>query len=229
MALINELNEIGNAIREKTGGTELIPLKEMASAIRGISGGSVQNPYMYVTSLYEHFSNAVFSDGYELTIDAPNVTSLYSVFARAKGITKVTLKGNKSGNALSCQNSFMYTSITEVDISEFNFKPTTTQNLFNNNTVIQKIIGEIDMSSCTKTSNMFGSAPNFTDIRFKAETIVISISFAYCPQLSSESVQSIIDGLATVETAQTLTLHSSIVVSDEQKATIKSKNFTLVQ
>ncbi len=39
MALINTLNDIGNAIREKTGGTELIPLKEMASAIQGISSG----------------------------------------------------------------------------------------------------------------------------------------------------------------------------------------------
>ena len=39
MALINELNGIGNAIREKTGGTDLIPLKEMANAIRNISGG----------------------------------------------------------------------------------------------------------------------------------------------------------------------------------------------
>lgn len=39
MALINELGNIGNAIREKTGGTELIPLKEMADAILSISGG----------------------------------------------------------------------------------------------------------------------------------------------------------------------------------------------
>lgn len=43
MALINELTNIGNAIREKTGGTELIPLKEMASAIQGISSGGGTN------------------------------------------------------------------------------------------------------------------------------------------------------------------------------------------
>lgn len=39
MALINTLTEIGNAIREKTGGTKLIPLKEMASAILTITTG----------------------------------------------------------------------------------------------------------------------------------------------------------------------------------------------
>ena len=48
-------------------------------------------------------------------------------------------------------------------------------------------------------------------------------------KLSAESVQSIIDGLAIVGTAQTLTLHSSIVLTDEQKAQISSKNWTLVQ
>ena len=43
MALTNTLNEIGDAIREKTGGTELIPLKEMASVIRSISTGEQES------------------------------------------------------------------------------------------------------------------------------------------------------------------------------------------
>ena len=47
MALINELTNIGNAIREKTGGTELIPLKEMASVIQGISSGTEYTNIVY--------------------------------------------------------------------------------------------------------------------------------------------------------------------------------------
>ena len=47
MALINELTNIGNAIREKTGSTELIPLKEMASAIQGISSGTEYTNIVY--------------------------------------------------------------------------------------------------------------------------------------------------------------------------------------
>lgn len=47
MALINELTNIGNAIREKTGGTELIPLKEMAGAIQGISSGTEYTNIVY--------------------------------------------------------------------------------------------------------------------------------------------------------------------------------------
>jgi hypothetical protein len=47
--------------------------------------------------------------------------------------------------------------------------------------------------------------------------------------LTAESIQSIIDGLATVTTAQTLTLHKNIVLTDEQKATINAKGWTLAQ
>ncbi len=39
MALIDRLTAIGNAIREKTGTTDLIPLADMPSAIASISGG----------------------------------------------------------------------------------------------------------------------------------------------------------------------------------------------
>jgi hypothetical protein len=47
--------------------------------------------------------------------------------------------------------------------------------------------------------------------------------------LTAESIQSIIDGLATVTTAQTLTLNKAIVLTDEQKATINAKGWTLAQ
>ena len=39
MALTDKLTAIGNAIRSKTGGTDLIPLADMPAAIEGISGG----------------------------------------------------------------------------------------------------------------------------------------------------------------------------------------------
>ena len=39
MALINKLNDIGDAIREKTDTTDLLTLDAMPAAIRSISGG----------------------------------------------------------------------------------------------------------------------------------------------------------------------------------------------
>jgi hypothetical protein len=55
------------------------------------------------------------------------------------------------------------------------------------------------------------------------------MSLAQSSKLTSESVQSIINGLATVTTAQTLTLNKAIALTDEQKATIQTKGWTLVQ
>ncbi len=66
------------------------------------------------------------------------------------------------------------------------------------------------------------------EIRFEG-AIGQSLSFIHCNSLSSDSVQDIIDHLATVTTAQTITFHSSITLTDQQKATIQSKGWTLVQ
>ena len=40
MALTDKLTAIGNAIREKTGGTDLLTLDQMATEISNIQGGS---------------------------------------------------------------------------------------------------------------------------------------------------------------------------------------------
>ena len=47
MALIDKLNAIGNAVRSKTGGTELIPLDVMPNAIEGIKSNKLQGFLAY--------------------------------------------------------------------------------------------------------------------------------------------------------------------------------------
>ena len=67
----------------------------------------------------------------------------------------------------------------------------------------------------------------FTEIRFKENTIGVSISFAWTRPLSAESIQSIIDGLATVETAQTLTLHANVKILQSQVDSANAKGWTV--
>ena len=81
----------------------------------------------------------------------------------------------------------------------------------------------------SQQKNMFYNCKALVEVRFVANTIHWSISFAYSPLLSTESVQSIIDGLATVTTAQTITFHKDIALTDAQKQTINEKGWTLVQ
>ena len=82
MALINELTNIGNAIREKTGGTELIPLKEMASAISGISSGGVTLDHTVTFTVDgEPYEIVSVKDGNSINAPVNNPTSGNGTFA----------------------------------------------------------------------------------------------------------------------------------------------------
>lgn len=93
---------------------------------------------------------------------------------------------------------------------------------------IETIEEPLDISQVTKVNNTQNAfaCDNLTEIRFVSGTIKISIDFSRCAKLSAQSLQSIIDGLATITTAQTLTLNSAIVLTDAQRATITAKGWT---
>ena len=93
---------------------------------------------------------------------------------------------------------------------------------------IETIEEPLDISQVTNTTNTF-ACNNLREIRFVSGTIKVNIDFSRCSKLSAQSIQSIIDGLATVTATQTLTLNSTIVLTDEQKASITAKGWTLAQ
>ena len=89
----------------------------------------------------------------------------------------------------------------------------------------------LDCSSSTNNA-MFGAVPMLKEIRFFKESIYTSLNISSPTNLSNETIQSVIDGLAdlTGKTAQTVTFHKNVgaKLTDEQKATITAKNWTLV-
>ena len=95
--------------------------------------------------------------------------------------------------------------------------------------VLETIQEPINMSKVTNARFAFQECFYLKDILFVEESIKVSIGFPHSKDLTAESIQSIIDGLAYVETAQTLTLHKNIELTDEQKATIYNKGWTLAQ
>lgn len=100
-------------------------------------------------------------------------------------------------------------------------------------TALEEIDGTpLDLSSATNTTNIFAGCSNLIEVRFVTNSIKRSIPFNSCNMLSTETIQSIIDGLADLSsgTAQTLTLHATVgaKLTDTQKATITAKNWTLV-
>ena len=164
----------------------------------------------------------------EITVNAPNLTNLYQTFWQAWGVKKII--SNLSDKCQSLSMTFTYA--RDVNEIVLNF-PTQNITIYNQTFslcgALERIVGVLDFSSTTDVNFMFNNCSSLKEVTFAPNTLSISISLAQSSKLTSESTQSIIDGLATVETAQTLTLHSAIVLTDEQKATIQAKGWTLAQ
>lgn len=198
---------------------------------------SVGNPLEYADKLYETFYGVTFPDEYELSLNLPNVTNLNSAFYGAKGIKKITIKGNTAGNNVVFNRAFRGSSLETIDLTELNakFDSDITFAFYHNANLIE-ILGELDFSNVTLgvngNSGAFVGCSKLVTITPKANSIKISIRFSESNLLSDLSIQSIIDGLAdlTGGTAQTLTLHATVgnKLTDTQKTTITAKNWTLV-
>ena len=164
----------------------------------------------------------------EITVNAPNITEAYSTFWQSWGVEKIIL--NLSDKCQKLTMTFTYA--RDVKEIVLNFP---TQNItdyiqtFSLCSALEKIVGVLDFSSTTNVNMMFNGCPNLKDVTFEPNTLSISISLAQSSKLTSKSIQSVIDGLATVTTAQTLTLHADVKarLTQTQLDTISGKNWNL--
>ena len=101
--------------------------------------------------------------------------------------------------------------ITAKKISNIGF-------FFNFNPTIQKT---------ASNTNAFPSCVSLKEVRFVPNSIKVSIKFANSNLLSTDTIQSIIDGLATVSTAQTLTLHNKLKILQSQVDSANAKGWTV--
>lgn len=89
----------------------------------------------------------------------------------------------------------------------------------------------LDFSSATMATNPLHNCLKLIEFRVVENSIKISFNAQHCSNLSAETIQSIINGLAdlTGQTTQTVTFYSTVgaKLTDEQKATITAKNWTL--
>ena len=102
---------------------------------------------------------------------------------------------------------------------------------FNGRYSLQTIVGELDFSECepTQQQNPFNGCTSLIEVRFTPESIKYNLSFRQSSQLSDESIQSILDGLATVSSTQTLALNSAVYakLTEEQKQSATDKGWTI--
>ena len=141
-------------------------------------------------------------------LDFSHATTIELMFLSCAKLKEVELKGIELGNLNVLSKTFQECSLLENIITPINGRN------------IQTSYG---------LNSTFAGCSSLKTVSFVPKTIKVRISFSDSPLLSAESVQSIIDGLAPVTTATTLTFHKDIVISDSQKQQIINKGWTLVQ
>lgn len=106
---------------------------------------------------------------------------------------------------------------------------TQTNFLFTNCSALRKI-KKLNVSSSKSFGSTFLNCDKLSELTIEGD-IAASISFANSSLLTSESVQSIVDALVTITdgVARTVTFHTDIQLTDEQKSTIEGKGWDLVQ
>lgn len=192
-------------------------------------------PYMKIVQFDSAFSEITEPQVFHLE----QVISLNQTFYNSRLFCpKITLY--ISDKCTNLQHTFRYghidtvSTIEEIEIIGDTSKITTYNQAFNYRQSIKRILGAFDFSSCTvanSTTAMFGNCTSLQEFYPVANTIKVAISFANSPNLIPACKQAIINGLAdlTGQTTQTITFHKDVVLSEEQKATITLKNWTLVQ
>ena len=221
MALTDKLKAIGDAIREKTGKMDLIPLSDMPNEILNISSGE-ENPFYYANSLSQTFATT-FPENYVAIIRVKkqsHTTGAYTyMFNNAKYPKSIKLIcEEQTGDAINIESSFakandsVNTSILEIiDLTEFIKKFSKLRIAFQYQTKLKSILGALDLSSCTNVTNWLNRCSSLEDIEFVPNTINISISFQWCSKLSKTSITSAINGLDNSVTGQTITFSKTAV------------------
>ena len=210
-------------------------LQAILDSVNGLpsAGGESVNWYDYAFSLHNHFKSVEFAEGTEITLNLPNVGEMNSAFNMAKGVKRVNLILGE--NDVTMSSCFWMTNdggtLEIVDLSKSKCRITKIGGCFRDAKKLKCIYGELDFSYCSDVNAMFLNTTNIEEIRFKQETILVSISFAQSSMLSAESIQSIINGLAdlTGGTSQTIAFHKDVKskLTEEQISQITSKNWTL--
>lgn len=250
MAIIDKLKEIGNAIREKTGKTELILLSDIPKEIDTVfnEGRKAQNSDFWDafqndgdrTDYYAGFAgvgwtNELFKPKHSIN----PIGSAYGIFQKSMisgDLVEIAKEQNIEidfSNATSLQYAFANTAFSRIGVINASNCASLIRAFETNLTlkIIDKIV--LNDKGTTSLANAFNACSALEEIRFDGVIGANDINFESCKLLSRESLMSIINALkdrSGESTAFTCTLGAenlAKLTADEIK-TATDKGWTLV-
>lgn len=187
-----------------------------------------------------HFKDLNVFGKSEVVLELDNVISLNAFYTIINGgvanttVEKLTINCKKPitdmykafNGEVGYKDAKLKTLVLNIDTSQND----NLTNGFLGMAALERIEGTpLDFTSCKGLNQPFRNCSALKELRVAKETIKINFVIDYSPNLSTKTIQSIIDGLATVETQQTLTLHSDVKakLTETQLSQISSKNWVL--
>ena len=191
------------------------------------------------TSLVNTFRNCFFLEkiNEENNVDCSSLTQGMSYsFYGCSSITEVNFT-NIPDIAIPTDSMFsLAQNIIPNKLKTISFSPKIKSSngrlMFNGRDTLENIIGELDFSNIKDVDaliHIFNGCTSLIEVRFTPESIKQNLAFTQSSQLSDESIQSILDGLANVSTTQTLSLNSEVYakLTEEQKQSATDKGWTI--
>lgn len=187
-------------------------------------------------------------------INAPKGTNFYNMFQYCSKLTEISGSNLSTPNGYNFSRMFYTSGIvnaSNLDTSNGNnfqqmfdacaslktvsltstSKGTNFRWMFRSCVQLQTISSELDFGNATMASNIlaFTKCYQLKNITIKPNSIKFNFSVSDSQFLTDESVQSIIDGLATVETSCKVTFTSNIIekLTAEQTQQITDKNWNI--
>ena len=183
------------------------------------------------------FHKAKFPENAEVVLEYHDICSNLDCLMRAaENVKKFTLiceNPNPTLGTIGLANLCPIISTLEyVDLSRFKPRIYNLTSAFSSNPKLKEVAGEIDYSLCTHLTNTFQGDTALEKISVTPGSIKVQFYINNSPNLTDETIQAIIDGLAdlTGATTQTLSLHKTVggKLTQAQKDAISAKNWTLV-
>ncbi len=231
---IENVNEKGKAF---LGELHCIELDETATTYDIVNCISNIPPLQYAKNLSNFMRIAQIPENTEYTLYLPKCENLEEFMFNVKNIKKIRFTAlNEYGGIflkkcfLSCPNlEEICFDLGVEDGFEYAYVLCDSFNGFVSNCgKLKRVEAVFDVYDVAEDSISLIGCKELEEILFAEYSIAKNLSVKDSPKLSAKSVESIVEGLVDAEEPRTLTLNSAITLSDEQKARINSRGWSLV-